>query len=139
LLKIEFRFLNGNLMVPGGPSAYLLVDDHVTIRPLEVLMKRCLGVVAAAALLAGMIAVATDALAAGHRGGGGGGFGGGHMSGQFRGPLLESVPSIPSPVFNPSSPYTVPASPETPARRQAQGRYLEMAETILNFQKIMNN
>jgi hypothetical protein len=51
-LKIEFRFLNGYLIVPGGPSAYLLVDDQrQPIKPLEVLMKRYLGVVAAAALL----------------------------------------------------------------------------------------
>jgi hypothetical protein len=102
-------------MVLGGPSAYLLVDDHVTIRPLEVLMKRYLGVVAAAALLVG--AVATDALAAGHGGVGGGG----HMRGRFRGPLLESVPSMPPPVFNPSSPYTVPASPETPVSPTSPG------------------
>jgi hypothetical protein len=120
-LKIEFRFLNGNLMVPGGPSAYLLVEDHVTIRPLEVLMKRYLGVVAAAALLVGMIAVATDALAAGHGGGGGGGFRGGHMGGGFRGPLLESVPSLPAPIFNPSTPYTVPQSRETPVSPASPG------------------
>jgi hypothetical protein len=106
-------------MVLGGLSAYLLVDDHVTIRPLEVLMKRYLGVVAAAALLVG--AVATDALAAGHGGVGGGGFGGGHMGGRFRGPLLESVPSMPPPVFNPSSPYIVPASPETPVSPTSPG------------------
>ena len=106
-------------MVLGGPSAYLLVDDQRrSIEPLEVLMKRYLGVVAAAALLVG--AVATDALAAGH-GGVGGGFGGGHMRGRFRGPLLESVPSMPPPVFNPSSPYTVPASPETPVSPASPG------------------
>ena len=108
-------------MVPGGPSAYLLVDDRVTIRPLEVLMKRYLGVVAAAALLVGMIAVATDALAAGHSGGGGGRFGGGHMGGGFRGPLLESVPSLPAPIFNPSTPYTVPSSRETPVSPASPG------------------
>jgi hypothetical protein len=56
-LKIEFRFLNGYLIVPGGPSAYLLVDDQrQPIKPLEVLMKRYLGVVAAAALLVGTMA-----------------------------------------------------------------------------------
>ena len=119
-LKIEFSFLNCNLMVPGGSSAYLLVDDQrQPIKPLEVLMKRYLGAVAAAALLVGTMAVATDALAAGH--GGGGGFGGGHMGGGFRGPLLESVPSMPPPVFNPSSPYTVPASPETPVSPASPG------------------
>ena len=121
-LKIEFSFLNCNLMVPGGSSAYLLVDDQrQPIKPLEVLMKRYLGAVAAAALLVGTMAVATDALAAGHGGGGGGGFGGGHMGGGFRGPLLESVPSMPPPVFNPSSPYTVPASPETPVSPASPG------------------
>jgi hypothetical protein len=108
-------------MVPEGPSAYLPVDDHATIRPLEVLMKRYLGAVAASALLVGMMAVATDALAAGHGDGGGGRFGGGHMRGGFRGPLLESVPSIPPPIFNPSSPYTVPASPETPVSPASPG------------------
>ena len=118
-LKIEFRFLNGNLIVPGGPSAYLLVDgQRQPIKPPEVLMKRYLGVVAAAALLVGTMAVATDALAAGH---GGGGFGGGQMGGGFRGPLLERVPSMPPPIFNPSSPYTVPASPETPVSPASPG------------------
>jgi hypothetical protein len=121
LLKIEFRFLNGNLMVPGGRSAYLLVDEHATFSLLEVLMKRYLGFVAAAALLVGMIAFATDSLAAGHGGGGGGRFGGGHMGGGFRGPLLESVPSIPPPIFNPSTPYTVPAAPETPVSPASPG------------------
>ena len=71
-------------MVPGGSSAYLLVDDQCElIKPLEVLMKRYLGVVAAAALLVGTMTVATDAMAAGHSGGGG--FGGGHMGGGFGG------------------------------------------------------
>ena len=84
-------------------------------------MKRYLGVVAAAALLVGMMAVATDALAAGHGGGGGGRFGGGHMGGGFRGPLLESVPSMPPPIFNPSTPYTVPASRETPVSPASPG------------------
>jgi hypothetical protein len=120
-LKIEFRFLNGNLMVPGGPSAYMLVDDHVTIRLLEVLVKRYLGVVAAAALLVGMMAVATDALAAGHGGGGGGGFGGGHMGRGVGGPWLNNVPSLPPPTFNPSTPYTVPQSRETPVSPASPG------------------
>jgi hypothetical protein len=106
-------------MVPGGPFAYVLVDDQrQPIKPLELPMKRYLGVVAAGALLVGTMAVATDALAAGH---GGGGFGGGHMGGGFRGPLLESVPSMPPPAFNPSSPYTVPASPETPVSPASPG------------------
>jgi len=79
-------------------------------------MKRYLGVVAAAALLVGMMAVATDALAAG-----GGRFGGGHMGGGFRGPLLESVPSLPAPIFNQSTPYTVPSSRETPVSPASPG------------------
>jgi hypothetical protein len=83
-------------------------------------MKRYLGVVAAAALLVGMIAVATDALAAGYGGGGGGRFGGGHMGGGFRS-LLESVPSLPAPIFNPSTPYTVPQSRETPVSPASPG------------------
>ena len=83
-------------------------------------MKRYVGVVAAAALLAGTVALTTDALAAGH-GGGGGGFGGGHMGGGFRGPLLESVPSLPAPIYNPSTPYTVPSSRETPVSPASPG------------------
>jgi hypothetical protein len=94
---------------------------------LEIAMKRYFGVVAAAALLAGTVAVATDGLAAGH---GRGGFGGGHIGGGFRGPLLDSVPSNPPPVFNPSSPYTVAPSRETPARRQVPDGYLGMTEAI---------
>ena len=82
-------------------------------------MKRYLGAVAAAGLLVGTMAVATDALAAGH-GGGGGGFGGGHMGRGFHEQLPDRVP-MPPPVFNPSSPYTVPASPETPVSPASPG------------------
>jgi hypothetical protein len=58
-------------------------------------------------------AVATNAMAAGHSGGNrGSGFAGAHMGGGFRGQFLDSVPPM-RPVFNPSSPYTVPQSPET--------------------------
>ena len=67
-------------------------------------MKRNLVVLAAATLLAGM--VATDALAAGHSG-----FGGGHIGGRFGAPLTGSAP-MPSPIYNPSTPYTVIQSPE---------------------------
>src|SRR4029077_19125800 len=56
-------------------------------------------------------AVATDTLAAGR--GDGGGPRGGHVGDGFRRPFLNSVPSVPPPVFNRSSPYTVPTSPET--------------------------
>jgi hypothetical protein len=67
-------------------------------------MKRNLVALAAAALLAS--AVATNALAGGH-----GGFGGGHMGGRFGGPLIGSAPMT-SRIYNPSTPYTVPQSPE---------------------------
>jgi hypothetical protein len=75
-------------------------------------MKRNIGIWAAVALMAGM--VATSAMAAGR---GGGGFGIGSMgragAGEFRsgGPFLGTVPSSP-PVLNPSIPYTVPQAPE---------------------------
>jgi hypothetical protein len=81
-------------------------------------MKRCVSLVAAATLLAGM--VATDAVAAGHAGGSASGIASGH-GGQFRGPLLNSTPSLPPPVFNPSSPYTVAPSPETPVSPASPG------------------
>ena len=67
------------------------------------------------------MAVATDGLAAGRGGGGGGGLRGGHIRGGFRGPLLNSVPSMPPPIFNPSSAYTVPPSPETPVSPASPG------------------
>jgi hypothetical protein len=71
------------------------------------------------------IAMATDAMAAGRPGGGGhgggGGFGGGHIGGGFGGTLLDRVPSMPPPVFNQSSPYTVPAPRETPVSPASPG------------------
>jgi len=70
------------------------------------------------AITLGMAAV-TDALAAGR--GGPGGFRGGHIGGRFGGPLLNSVPSMPPPVFNPSSPYTVAPSGETPVSPASPG------------------
>ena len=77
-----------------------------------------------AAITLGM-AVATDALAAGFGGAGGGheggdGFGGGHIDRGFRGPLPGSA-AMPPPVFNPSTPYTVPESPETPVSPASPG------------------
>jgi hypothetical protein len=82
-------------------------------------MKRNLVVLATAALLAGL--AATDALAAGH--GRGGDIGGGFSPESFRGgePFFGNVPSAPPPVFNPSSPYTVPRSPETPVSPASRG------------------
>ena len=44
--------------------------------------------------------------------------------GQFRGgyvPMQESVPQTPPPVFNPSSPYIVPAPGETPVSPASPG------------------
>ena len=64
-------------------------------------MKRNIIALAVAALLAGT--VATNALAAGH--------GGGNVGGRFGEPLTGSAPMT-SPIYNPSTPYTVPQSPE---------------------------
>ena len=135
-LKIEFSFLNCNLMVPGGSSAYLLVDDQrQPNKPLEVLMKRYLGAVAAAALLVGTMAVATDALAAGHGGGGGGdsvaatwavGSAGHCWKASLRCHHRSSIHRVHT--------LCLPR-PRPQSRRQARGQYLGMAETILNFQK----
>ena len=72
-------------------------------------MKRSLVAFAAAALLAGT--VATSALAAGHAGG--------HMGGRFGEPSIGNAPMT-SPIYNPSTPYTVTQSPEvgvSPASR----------------------
>ena len=76
-------------------------------------MKRNLVVLPAAALLAGM--VGTDALAAGH-----GGFAGGHVGGRFGAPLIGSAPMT-SPIYNPSTPYTVTQSPEVPVSPASPG------------------
>jgi hypothetical protein len=67
--------------------------------------------------------VATGALAAGRGGESGTGAVG---EGEFRGgyigaPLPESVPQMPPPVFNPSSPYTLPESPEVPVSPASPG------------------
>jgi hypothetical protein len=71
-------------------------------------------------LIAIMLSAAvTDALAAGR--GGGGGFRGGYVGRGFNGPPLDSVPSAPAPVFNPSSPFTVSPSPETPVSPASPG------------------
>jgi hypothetical protein len=70
-------------------------------QPMEFQMKRNLVALAVAALLAGT--VATNALAAGH--------GGGHMGGRFGEPPIGNAPMT-SPIYNPSTPYTVPQSPE---------------------------
>jgi len=67
-------------------------------------MKRSLVALAVAGLLAGT--VATNALAAGH-----GGFGSSHMGGRFGEPLIGNEIGT-SPIYNPSSPYTVTQSPE---------------------------
>ena len=76
-------------------------------------MKRNLAALAVAALLTGM--VATDALAAGH-----GGFGSSHMGGRFGEPLIGSAPMT-SPIYNPSTPYTVTQSPEVPVSPASPG------------------
>jgi hypothetical protein len=51
-----------------------------------------------------------------------GGFSGAHMSGGFHGgPYVGDTISTPSPIFNPSSGYTVPTSPETPVSPASPG------------------
>jgi hypothetical protein len=51
-----------------------------------------------------------------------GGFSGGHMVGGFHGgPYMGDTISTPSPIFNPSSGYTVPTSPETPVSPASPG------------------
>ena len=66
------------------------------------------------------IAVATDGLAAGR-----GGRGGGGLRGGIDGTLFSNGPRNPPrmwpPIFNPSSPYTVPPSPETPVSPASPG------------------
>jgi hypothetical protein len=66
-------------------------------------------------------AAATDALAAGRGGGGGGGARSGHMGRGVGGPWLNNVPSLPAPIFNPSTPYTVPQLRETPVSPASPG------------------
>jgi hypothetical protein len=60
------------------------------------------------------IAAVSDAQAAG-RGRGG------HMRSRFGAPWQYNAPSMPSPTFNPSTPYTVPQSPETPVSPASPG------------------
>jgi hypothetical protein len=76
-------------------------------------MKRNLVTLVVAALLTGMLA--TDALAAGHAG-----FAGGHMGGRFGEPLIGSAPMT-SPIYNPSTPYTVTQWPEVPVSPASPG------------------
>ena len=93
----------------GGRSAYLKTRG---VSHGDIQMKRNLVILAVAASLAGM--VATDALAAGH------GFGGGHVGGRFGAPLVGSAPMT-SPIYNPSTPYTVTQSPEVPVSPASPG------------------
>jgi hypothetical protein len=108
-------------MVHGALALILFVEGEVElVASGDVHMKRNFRVVAVAALLACM--VATDALAAGHGGGfGAGGFAGAHMGRGFGGPFPGGITSTPAPVLNPSSPYTVSPSPETPVSPASPG------------------
>jgi hypothetical protein len=67
---------------------------------------------------------ATHALAA-QSGSNGVHFGGGLQSnragGAFQGQVIERVPAMPPPTFNPSTPYTVPQSPEVPVSPASPG------------------
>ena len=73
--------------------------------------KRILAIAAA-----GTFGLATTGVAALAR------VGGDHMGGGFRGgPYLGDTTSTPSPIFNPSSGYTVPTSPEAPVSPASPG------------------
>jgi hypothetical protein len=61
-------------------------------------------------------AAASVALAADH----GGARGAAHMRGNFGGPPSNPLPSTP-PIFNPSSPNTMPQAPETPVSPASPG------------------
>jgi hypothetical protein len=51
-----------------------------------------------------------------------GSFSDGHIGGGFHGrPYMGDTISTPSPIFNPSSGYTVPTSPETPVSPESPG------------------
>jgi hypothetical protein len=68
-----------------------------------------------------------EAMAVGTSGGLGlsGGFEGGNVGGGFRSSAFVSAPppviNNPAPVFNPSEPYTLPQSPETPVSPASPG------------------
>jgi len=82
---------------------------------------KALVVLATIALSMAVVTDATARLGGDGSGHGGAGFGGGHISRAFRGPLPENAPSMPSPVFNPSEPYTLPESPEVPVSPASPG------------------
>jgi hypothetical protein len=65
------------------------------------------------ALILGM-AMASNAMAAGHAG-----HGTGHLRGQGA-PILDSAPPM-SPTFNPASPYILPQAPEVPVSPASPG------------------
>ena len=74
-----------------------------------------------AVAVAVMLGLATTGAAALARSGG---FGGDHIGSGFRGgPYLGDTTSTPSPIFNPSSGYTVPTSPRHRSRRQVLDQY----------------
>jgi hypothetical protein len=96
---------------------------HVAQNTKQQLIARHAMMLLAAVVL--FTALATDALAAGDggegRAGGSGEFRGGNTGVGIAAPLLDSVPQMPPPVFNPSTPYTVPAPSETPVSPASPG------------------
>jgi hypothetical protein len=48
-------------------------------------------------------------------------YGHGRVHNGLGGPLFNQAPSMPPPVFNPSTPYTVPATPEVPVSPASPG------------------
>jgi hypothetical protein len=67
------------------------------------------------------ITLATKSPAAELSGADGAGVSGGHTGGGYLGPPPNSTPLLPPPVFNPSTPYIVPSSPETPVSPASPG------------------
>jgi hypothetical protein len=68
-------------------------------------------------------AMATHAFAAGGMANDpiGGKFQDGHTNPAFHGPIVDQVPAMPAPTFNPSAPYTVPQPSETPVSPGSPG------------------
>jgi hypothetical protein len=89
------------------------------MRPVQSIKQKLLSrntmIVLAAVMLTA--AAATDALAAGR----GGGARSGHVGRGVGGPWLNNVPSPAAPIFNQSTPYTVPQSRETPVSPASPG------------------
>ena len=129
-----FKFLTRNLVGTAANRTTLrmgLIDGEI---PMNLARKKNFArktltrnvkhkpVARTAMILAAAIALgaasAPNALAAVH-GGAHGGHAGHH--GHARGPIMDYAPTPQAPVFNPSTPYTVPQSPEVPVSPASPG------------------